>query len=86
MNDILLTPEEIEKEDWAASDEWEALGKVRKLHGDTDEIHQAFMAFSAAWLCRAQVRKIADWLENNPETDIDAGTLIALRKAAGEGK
>ena len=34
-------------------------------------------------LCRAQVRKVVEWLENNPETDIDEGTLIALRKAGG---
>ena len=68
-------------------------------HDEAKDIEQAAMV--AVWqrggditeqllageqaVLRAQLRKVTKWLESNPETDIDAGTLIALR-AAGEGK
>ena len=63
MDEILLTPEQIESEGWAAFDAWEKLGQTRKLRGDPDEAHRAFTAFCNAWLCRAQLRKAVERME-----------------------
>ena len=57
---------------------------------DRDALYESNPRYEAspeAWeeaICRAQVRKVTKWLETNPETDIDAGTLIALRRAGSE--
>ena len=97
MDEILLRPDQIEAEGWAASDAWEKLGKERKLLGDPDEVHAAFTAFCNEWLCRAQLQKVAEWIAAHDLRTVDTamiargyGALLtkeamqALRTAAEE--
>jgi hypothetical protein len=73
---ILLTPEKIAEFDACAVAEWNSWPPEKKRQ-------RPFREYRDAVLCRAQLRKVTDWLENNPETDIDAGTLLALKAAGG---
>ena len=78
MDDILLTDSDLVPILEAAVREWNSWSTAQKRT-------RPWAEYSRDVVCRAQVRKAREWLESNPETDIDAGTLIALR-AAGEGK
>jgi hypothetical protein len=66
VNDILLTPEDIKREEGAALDAWTALDEDEKYGpigsteiADTEE--RAWDAFRNQWLCRAQVQKVVEW-------------------------
>lgn len=83
--EILLGPMEIEKERWAAANAWEKLGKIRKLRGDPDEQQAAWRAFCDAWLCRAQVKRVVEWANDenmNKDADWEASRTDARLKYA----
>ena len=61
--DILLTPEEIEAGGWASFDAWEQSEECRATPCDSEERHNAYRMFCDERLCRAQVRKVAEWAE-----------------------
>lgn len=77
MEDILLTHDQLMDESQKAHEAYDAL----RARGED----MKWTDWWYVWLLRAQVRNVVEWLERNPETDIDAGTLIALRAAGGEG-
>ena len=63
MDEILLTPEEIEREWWAAFDAWERECKRRETPPDFEARHSAYRAWCDDWLCRAQLAKVAKWMK-----------------------
>ena len=63
--DILLTPEDIEREGWAAFDAWERESQCREMTPDSEAGHSAYRSWCDAWLCRAQVRKVYGYIRTH---------------------
>lgn len=95
MDEILLTPEDIEREGWAAFDAWERESQCREMTPDSEAGHSAYRSWCDAWLCRAQLRQVVAWLERETAPHdpnhywmgarriLRDETLAALREAAG---
>ena len=96
MDEILLTPEEIEREGWAAFDAWERESQCREMTPDSEAGHSAYRSWCDAWLCRAQVRQFHLWLmthwqsakklDGAVQLTISEADWAALKAAGGEEK
>jgi len=86
VNDILLTLEQIDNEYKTARAVFQEQPNTRGIDGRT------WTSFWESWLCRAQVRKVVEWVEKHEEWEDEysywfirsEGIMAALKAAGGE--